>query len=524
MTHFFQRTALVLLATSALCAGPAAARTHHHRHAAKPAPAPVAANGRIVTLPGERSAYVVKKGDTLEKIADKLDTTVPELKKDNKLKGNTIQPGDVLKGPPVTKKAYVVAKGDTVFSIAQRFHVSVEELRDENDLSPKVHIRPGQKIRLPADYKAPAVLAAQDEADNAEPAAKGSKGKKGKTPPPEAVDETPAPSGPVGEPGPGAQGRISTEAGHAATYRVRRGDTLNKIADRLDTSADELRRDNHVRGNALRPGQVLHGPRHAGSTFYMVASGDTLAGVAARLGVSVEALKAFNDLGGKTTLRGGQKLKLPPGVHETPIAPARPEGRYPRPALPDRDDATLPSRPQPYSGNPTAPIPTQRPYVAPPSTANGPAAGPTQGAAPSDAQIAQLGKGRFQWPLKGDLLSDFGAKPGGQRNDGINIQAEAGASVRAAADGDVVYAGDQVPGFGNLVLIKHADGWVTAYGHLSHVDVKMQQKVMQGQQIGQAGQTGGVPEPQLHFEVRYAPNPLAGDRARPVDPKLVLPK
>ena len=62
------------------------------------------------------------------------------------------------------------------------------------------------------------------------------------------------------------------------------------------------------------------------------------------------------------------------------------------------------------------------------------------------------------------ILSDFGPKPAGQRNDGINIQADAGAAVRAAADGEVVYAGDQVPGFGNLVLIKHADGWATAYG------------------------------------------------------------
>jgi murein DD-endopeptidase MepM/ murein hydrolase activator NlpD len=533
MTHFFQRTALVLLATSALCAGPAAARTHHHRHhAAKPspapAPAPVAANGRIVTLPGERAAYVVKKGDTLDKIADKLDTSVAALKKGNRLKGNNLQPGDVLKGPPVTKKAYVVSKGDTVYSIAQRFHVSVEELRDENDLSAKVHIRPGQKIRLPADYKAPAVLAAQDEADNAGPAPKAAKGKKGKMPAPEAAAETPAagaPAGPVGEPGAGAQGRIVKDPGHAAAYRVRRGDTLNKIADRLNTSADDLRRENHVRGNALRPGQTLRGPRTQGSTAYMAASGDSLGGVAARLGVSIEALKAANDLGGKTILRGGQKLKLPSGVHEETAAPARPEARYPRPAPPSRDDSTLPSRPQPYSGSASGPIQTQRPYVPPAGSAtSGPAATPTQGAAPSDAQIAQLGKGRFQWPLKGELLSDFGAKPGGQRNDGINIQAEAGASVRAAADGDVVYAGDQVPGFGNLVLIKHADGWVTAYGHLGRVEVKMQQKVMQGQQIGQAGQTGGVPEPQLHFEVRYAPNPLAGDRARPVDPKLVLPK
>ncbi len=527
MTHYLQRTALVLLATSALCAGPAAARTHHHHHRAA-RPAPVAANGRIVTLPGERAAYVVKRGDTLEKIADKLDTSVAELKRGNKLKNNMLQPGDVLKGPPVTKKAYVVAKGDTVFSIAQRFHVTVEELRDENDLSAKVHIRPGQKIRLPADYKAPAVLAAQDKADNAEPPPKGAKGKKGKAPAPETAAETPAagpPAGPVGEPQSGAQGRIVNEPGHAASYRVKRGDTLNKIAARLDTSADDLRRDNHVRGNALRPGQILHGPRTAGSTSYMAASGDTLAGVAARLGVSVEALKSANDMGSRTVLRGGQKLRLPAGVRDNTAAPTRPEGRYPRPALPGRDDTALPSRPIPYSGIPSAPIQTQRPYVPPAgSAAQGPAATPTQGPAPSDAQIAQLGKGRFQWPLKGDLLSDFGAKPGGQRNDGVNIQAAAGAPVRSAADGDVVYAGDQVPGFGNLVLIKHADGWVTAYGHLGHVDVKMQQKVTQGQQIGQAGTTGGVTEPQLHFEVRYAPNPLAGDRARPVDPKLVLPK
>jgi murein DD-endopeptidase MepM/ murein hydrolase activator NlpD len=72
------------------------------------------------------------------------------------------------------------------------------------------------------------------------------------------------------------------------------------------------------------------------------------------------------------------------------------------------------------------------------------------------------------------------------------------------------------------VLIKHTDGWVTAYGHLTRSDVKMQQKVVQGQQIGTVGSTGGVTEPQLHFEVRYAPTPA--DRAKPVDPMLVLPK
>jgi murein DD-endopeptidase MepM/ murein hydrolase activator NlpD len=86
----------------------------------------------------------------------------------------------------------------------------------------------------------------------------------------------------------------------------------------------------------------------------------------------------------------------------------------------------------------------------------------------------------------------------------------------------VIYAGDQVPGFGNLILLKHADGWATVYAHLSKVEVKAQQKVTQGQEIGQAGSSGGVPEPQLHFEVRYTPTPA--ERARSVDPKLVLPK
>ena len=132
----------------------------------------------------------------------------------------------------------------------------------------------------------------------------------------------------------------------------------------------------------------------------------------------------------------------------------------------------------------------------------------------------QMGRGLFAWPLQGEVISNFGDKGPGQRNDGLNIRANAGDPVRAAASGDVVYAGDQVPGFGNLVLIKHADGWVTAYGHLSRVGVRMQQKVSQGQEIGQAGSSGGVSEPQLHFEVRFAPNPQ--ERARPVDPVLVL--
>ena len=161
-----------------------------------------------------------------------------------------------------------------------------------------------------------------------------------------------------------------------------------------------------------------------------------------------------------------------------------------------------------------------RPPVAPATRpdASAPAPAPT-GA--SDADAAAAGKGFFQWPVRGSILSAYGPKPGNQRNDGMDISAVAGEPVRAAAAGEIVYAGNSVPGFGNLVLIRHDGGWVTVYAHLSNIDVKMRQTVTQGQQIGEVGMTGGVDQPQLHFEVRYAPN--LKDKARQIDPMLVLP-
>jgi len=508
MTHFFQRTAILLIATSALCASPALARTHHHHpakkgHTAHRAAPAAGANGTIVTLPGESSTYVVKKGDTLAKIADQLDTTVADLKRDNKLKSNDLTPGQELKGPASERKAYVVAHGDTPYSIAQRFHVSVADLRSENGLSSKATIHSGQKLKLPAGFKAPADLA-EDRAS-----ARGSR------PTPASAESGGGDQGGSRT----AAGRVETVPGGATSYKVKKGDTLSKVADKMGISVSELKRLNHLKGNSISPGRRLKGPSSGTSRVYVAASGDTLQGISTRFGVSVQALKAANGMKKRAvSVRGGQRLRLPGGArdHGSSEALDRATVGYPRPAEPDRS-AGLPSQPQPYqpSGprpyNPSAGTPGQPPAVAPQASAG-----------PTDAQVMSMGKGRFQWPLKGDLISDFGPLTGGQRNDGINIRAAMGDVVHSAADGDVVYAGDQVPGFGNLVLIKHADGWVTAYGHLSRVDVKMQQKVTQGQQIGQAGQSGGVTETQLHFEVRYAPNPL--ERARPVDPKLVLPK
>ena len=127
----------------------------------------------------------------------------------------------------------------------------------------------------------------------------------------------------------------------------------------------------------------------------------------------------------------------------------------------------------------------------------------------------------FVWPVSGEIVSNFGGPANGERNDGINIATATATPIHAAASGTITYSGNELKDYGNLVLIKHVGGWVTAYAHLASIEVKMRQQVTQGQEIGLVGQSGGVDRPQLHFEIRYAPTPK--DKARPIDPMLVLP-
>jgi murein DD-endopeptidase MepM/ murein hydrolase activator NlpD len=110
--------------------------------------------------------------------------------------------------------------------------------------------------------------------------------------------------------------------------------------------------------------------------------------------------------------------------------------------------------------------------------------------------------GRFLWPLRGKVLVAFGPRGGGLHNDGINIAAREGAEIRAAESGVVVYAGNELQGFGNLVLLRHAGEWMTAYGHASAVLVRRGEVVRRGQVIARVGRTGNVSRSQLHFEIR----------------------
>lgn len=339
----------------------------------------------------------------------------------------------------------------------------------------------------------------------------------------------PAPPPPPAAKPPGS-GKVTNTT--PAPIKVQSGDTLTAISRKTGVSVKELAELNGLKSPyALSLGQSIKLP---GERFYTVAPGDNLTAIARRFGVTAAALREFNGLDDGKAIRAGQKLNLPEDAKDKG-APAAPK---PAPAKPSTrtecvDDpnyrspapAPAPTPPQPPRWTP-APTPAPRPAPTPTPT---PTPRPTAPAPmvettppPSDTQIAAAGRGRFNWPVSGDILSRFGPTGGGQRNDGVNISARVGDGVRAAAAGEVVYAGNQVPGFGNLVLVKHDSGWVTAYAHLSNIDVKMRQQIAQGQIVGQVGQTGTVDQPQLHFEVRYAPTPK--DRAKPIDPMLVLPR
>ncbi len=269
----------------------------------------------------------------------------------------------------------------------------------------------------------------------------------------------------------------------------------------------------------------------AASGVVVVQQGDTLYGIARRTGAPLRGLIDANQLQAPYRLQTGQRLQIPreqtdararpPVVAET-LAARTP---FPPPPQPSVQAAPLPA-PAAAPSNTVAAAPSgvTPPPPAPPSSvttveprgsgAEAPAAAPIAPIAPPVDAAMPSHAGRFMWPVRGNILSGFGPKPGGLQNDGINIAAARGAPVRAAENGVVVYAGNELKGFGNLLLVRHADGWMSAYAHLDEILVERGAAVQRGQSVAKVGQTGSVASPQLHFELRRA--------GRAVDPRGVL--
>ena len=221
---------------------------------------------------------------------------------------------------------------------------------------------------------------------------------------------------------------------------------------------------------------------------YTVAKGDTLFSLGRKYNVSPFAIAEANGLSKNKALTVGKTLTIPA---KAVVATAE---KLPNKAAeaPKTDVAqtsvkkgtlTLPKDQPAEKVAAVEPAPT-KPVTAPAA------------ATPSDAQLS------MRWPARGKIISGFGSKPNGMKNEGINIAMPEGTNVQAAEGGVVAYAGNELKGYGNLVLVRHPGGYVTAYAHTSQILVKKGDTVKRGDVIAKSGSTGAVQSPQLHFEVR----------------------
>jgi murein DD-endopeptidase MepM/ murein hydrolase activator NlpD len=257
--------------------------------------------------------------------------------------------------------------------------------------------------------------------------------------------------------------------GSAGMHTVSKNETLYRIAARYNLPMRDIIAVNDLSPPyMLRAGQRIELPPPRN---YTVRSGDTLYGISRLFGVSSTDIARLNDLRAPYTLQSGETLRLPPAVPEAPTQSAAAQGMI-----------TPAARPQAEAANTSSAAVTTTP--------------PARSA------------GRFLTPVKGPVISGYGPKKDGLHNDGINIRAPRNTPVKAAENGVVVYAGRELEGYGNLILLRHADRWMTAYAHLDQITVKRGQTIKRGAQIGTVGTTGSVDEPQLHFEIRRGADAL----------------
>ena len=314
------------------------------------------------------------------------------------------------------------------------------------------------------------------------------------------------------------------EGGTAIT--VQKGDTIDGLVTRYGVPASAIAEANNIpNGAALKPGQRLVIPKYevTGSTtpraasnaphtpaptigapatsgsqhVHVVAPGETLMALSRKYHKPLGAIAKANNIEPHTMVKVGDRIAIP-GV--APQAAAKP----PAPASLTQAPTPAPK----VASVPAAPV------AAPSAAMVTPAArDPEPPKAKADVTAAMPS---FRWPVNGRVITAFGPKPSGQQNDGINVSVPEGTPIKAAEDGVVAYAGNEPKTYGNLVLVRHSNGYVTAYAHASEIMVKRDDPVKRGQIIAKAGQTGSVAAPQLHFEIRKG--------STPVDPAPFLAK
>jgi murein DD-endopeptidase MepM/ murein hydrolase activator NlpD len=299
------------------------------------------------------------------------------------------------------------------------------------------------------------------------------------------------------------------------TIIVGTSDTLEVLARRYNVTPAAILQANGYKGpRALSPGQQLVIPHvnavvaapaqatpatrpvvaaAAPASVHVVNRGDTLLGISRRYHVSVAELARANGIQKTARLRLGMKITVP--ANAAAVAPTtQPAVAVAQPAVlvpPATKMASLAGDSQQKARlAQSAPI-EEAPVETPVKAAEATGALPT-----------------FRWPVRGKVITSYGAKTNGKANDGINLAVPEGTPVKAAEDGVVAYSGNELKGYGNLILIRHANGYVTAYAHASELLVKRGDTIKRGQVIAKSGQSGEVGSPQLHFEIRKGSSPV----------------
>jgi murein DD-endopeptidase MepM/ murein hydrolase activator NlpD len=299
------------------------------------------------------------------------------------------------------------------------------------------------------------------------------------------------------------------------TIIVGTSDTLEVLARRYNVTPAAILQANGYKGpRTLSPGQQLIIPHSnavvavpalaspatrpvvaaaAPASIHVVNRGDTLLGISRRYHVSVAELARANGIDKTARLRLGTKITVPASAAavapttQPAVAVAQPAALIP----PATRIASLAGDPQQKArlaqSAPVEEAPVETPVKAAEAT----------GALPT-----------FRWPVRGKVITSYGAKTNGKANDGINLAVPEGTPVKAAEDGVVAYSGNELKGYGNLILIRHANGYVTAYAHASELLVKRGDTIKRGQVIAKSGQSGEVGSPQLHFEIRKGSSPV----------------
>jgi murein DD-endopeptidase MepM/ murein hydrolase activator NlpD len=271
---------------------------------------------------------------------------------------------------------------------------------------------------------------------------------------------------------------------------------------------------NELKSPSLTPGQKLYLPGAAGArkplatsapeetasaapeaaadwtASYTVKRGDSLYALARQHNIKLADLQRYNGITNVRRVKPGMVLKLPAG--SVPTAATEPS--YSPPPVARSGEA--PAQPKILNG---AGEEERVAKLAPPGVASDAGAG-------GSGSVA--GSTKLRWPVAGKVIGPFGPRPDGTHNDGLNLAAPMGTDVHAAESGIVAYAGDELKGYGNLVLLRHDNGWVTAYAHADELLVKRNDRVKRGQVIAKAGRTGQVDQPQVHFELRQGQKPV----------------